>query len=65
MRAKRPVTNLVNPYWLSPKLYLVHNLTCVLCVLFGEKLAETVALVGHGDTVFWEMHVDYVSGGYK
>lgn len=45
------MVHLVYSYRFSPELYLIHNLTSVLGVLFRQEFTETVPLVGHRNTV--------------
>lgn len=47
------VTSLVDSYWLSVQLYLVHDLAGVLGIVFRQELAEPETLVSHRDTIFW------------
>jgi len=49
----------VHPYWLSIKFDHVHDFDGVVCVLFGEELYETVALVHQGHSVFGHVDIDH------
>ena len=51
-RCRTEGTNLVYPNGFPPQFDLVHNLAGVFGVLLGEELAEAIALVGVGYTVF-------------
>ena len=39
--------HLVNSYWFSPKLNLVHDLTSVFSILLRQKFAKAITLVSH------------------
>jgi hypothetical protein len=45
--------DLVDPYWLSEQLDLVHNLASVLGILFRQEFAETESLMRLRDSIFW------------
>ena len=49
--------DLVNTDRLPVELDLVHDLAGILGVILGEEVAESVALVRHGDTVLGQMHI--------
>jgi len=46
-------TDLVDPYWLSEQLDLVHDLASVLGIFFRQEFAETESLMRLRDSIFW------------
>jgi hypothetical protein len=50
-------TRLVDPNWFPPEFNLIHDFTRILCVFLGQKLAKSVALVSHRDSIFGKMNV--------
>ena len=48
----------IDPDRFSIKSNLVHDLCCVLCILFANELDEAITLMGLSHSIFWQVNVD-------